>query len=69
MGCQVENAKEAALKGPHSFPLERLLAVFWHLQRQEDDDDTSSSPHDAELFVQMASLVSLRLLSKVGLPL
>lgn len=36
---QVEAAVEAKLRGPHSFPLERLLHVFYALFGQHDAED------------------------------
>ena len=39
---QVEAAVEAKLRGPHSFPLERLLHIFYAIYADhdgEDDDD------------------------------
>jgi len=63
---QVENAREASLKGPHSFPLERMLAIFWRLLSGEEEGDDTASLQSADIFMQTSSLVSLRLLSKVG---
>ena len=66
---QVESAREAALKGPQSFPLERMLAVFWHLLRGADDSGgagaSDESQQASDVFMQITSLVSLRLLSRV----
>ena len=61
----MENSKEAALKGPHSFTLARMLAVFWHLMRAEGGVESESDLHTADIFMQISSLVSLRLLSRV----
>ena len=62
---KVENAREAALRGPHSFPVERMLAVFWHLLTSEEDDGGNASQQAGDVFTQITSLVSLRLLSRV----
>lgn len=65
---QVELAREAALKGPHSFPVERLLSAFWHLLRsggEGDDEDPAQGLNSRDTFVQITSLVSLKLLSRV----
>lgn len=70
--AQIEEAREAQLKGPHSFPLERLLAIFWTLLETESaaqDDGPDISMQDkqsCEVFMQITSLVSLRLLSQVA---
>ena len=63
---QVESSREAALRGPHSFPLARLLAVFWHLMRTEGGVETNADLQAGDVFMQISSLVSLRLLSRVS---
>lgn len=73
---QAEAALEATLKGPHSFPLERLLHIFYCIYEQhgpENDGDEGQSGHGgaatrhevqrAEVQMQLSTLVSLRLLS------
>lgn len=77
MNSQTEEAHAAKLKGRHAFGLERLLALFWSLTEEQaalasgDDAEVlgSAGPRDelqsAEVLVQVASLVSMRLLSQV----
>ena len=36
---QVEAAVEAKLRGPHAFPLERLLQIFFAIYADHDADD------------------------------
>ena len=55
----------SASKGPRSFVLERLLSVFWGLLRAEADLQLAlAAATSAEVFCQISSLVSLRLLSQ-----
>lgn len=69
---QAEVAKETQLKGPITFPQERLLSYFWNLLKSEGNDDVASSQNEraaqqqqsAEVFMLLRSLVSLRLLSQ-----
>ena len=69
---QAEAAKEIQLKGPTTFPQERLLSYFWNLLKSEGNDDVASSQNEraaqqqqsAEVFMLLRSLVSLRLLSQ-----
>ena len=69
---QADGAREAQLKGPISFPQERLLSYFWNLLRSEGNDDGASDQNEgaaqqqqsAEVFMLLRSLVSLRLLSQ-----
>ncbi len=71
---QVEGAKEAQLKGPITFPQERLLSYFWNLLKSEGADDEAGAwderaarqQQSAEVFMLLRSLVSLRLLSQVS---
>ncbi|KAK9809599.1 hypothetical protein WJX73_006476 [Symbiochloris irregularis] len=64
---QVETATEAAMQGPHAFPLERLLSIFWHLMRAEAEQQLSPAAElAAEVFGQIASLTCLRLLVQVS---
>ncbi len=79
---QTEAATENMLKGPHSFPLERLLHIFYciydqHCVEDEVDDgpDGPSGPRNAaaahevqraEVQMQVSTLVALRLLSVSG---
>ena len=66
----MEAATEAALQGPHAFPLERLLSIFWHLMRAEAEQQLSAAAElSAEVFSQIASLTCLRLLVQVCLHL
>ena len=66
---QVEVASEAALHGPHAFPLERLLSIFWHLMRAESDHKFSASEEQSsDIFGQIASLTCLRLLVQASSP-
>lgn len=64
--AQAEAAAEARLRGPHAFPLERLLAVHCALLRSLlDAPQPAEAEQSAELLMQLATLVSLRLLSRV----
>lgn len=66
---QAEAAAEAKLRGPHSFPLERLLATFWELRYGLSEDcisrDELEDAQSNEVMMQVSSLVSLRFLSQV----
>ena len=70
---QVELVRAAKLAGPHPFPLERLLNICWALLDVDngDGDDaqelTSQDRLSADTFMQIRTLVSLRLLSQVRL--
>ena len=65
---QAENAREASLKGPHSFPVERMLAIFCRLLAGEEGSSGGGAGlQSADVFMQTSSLVSLRLLSKVAM--
>jgi len=51
------------------FPLERLLAVHWALLRAHlGAPQPAQAEQSAELLMQLATLVSLRLLSRVRPP-
>jgi hypothetical protein len=71
LNVQAEAAAEAKLRGPHSFPLERLLATFWELRYAqgktcpiaEELQDAQSN----EVNMQISSLVSLCFLSQVDI--
>jgi origin recognition complex subunit 5 len=79
---QTEAATENMLKGPHAFPLERLLHIFYCIYDQhcvEDDADAdpegptgprnAAAAHEvqrAEVQMQISTLVALRLLSVSG---
>ena len=73
---KAEVAKETQLKGPITFPQERLLSYFWNLLRSEANDGEVSSQGEraahqqqsAEVFMLLRSLVSLRLLSQARMP-
>ncbi|KAK9916502.1 hypothetical protein WJX75_003462 [Coccomyxa subellipsoidea] len=65
---QAESAAEAKLRGPHTFPLERLMATYWELRYAQGDTCPNSEEHQdaqsADVFLQISSLVSLRFLSQ-----
>jgi origin recognition complex subunit 5 len=79
---QSEAATLNMLKGPHSFPLERLLHIFYciydqHCVENGENEDTASvagprnaaAAHEvqrAEVHMQISTLVALRLLSVSG---
>lgn len=71
---QAEGAKEVQLRGPITFPQERLLSYFWNLLKSEGTDDESAAwderaahqQQSAEVFMLLRSLVSLRLLSQAS---
>ena len=64
--AQAEAAKEARLRGPQAFALERLLAVYWALLRSHvDAPQPAAAEQSAELHMQLATMVELRLLSRV----
>ncbi|PRW18369.1 origin recognition complex subunit 5-like [Chlorella sorokiniana] len=74
---QVEAAVEAKLRGPHAFPLERLLQIFHAIYADHDADDeeeeggqdleeTHRVMQQAEVLQQVSSLVLLRLLEQVS---
>ncbi|KAK9824285.1 hypothetical protein WJX72_009173 [[Myrmecia] bisecta] len=68
---QAEAAKEAALKGTGSFPLARLLAIFGSLleQQAEEVNFDTTAPREqqaVDVYMQISSLVALRLLSQVS---
>ena len=62
----------AQLRGPITFPQERLLSYFWNLLKNEGADDEAAAwderaaqqQQSAEVFMLLRSLVSLRLLSQ-----
>ncbi len=62
--------QEAKLRGPHPFPLERLLSICWALLDADAAASDEAPPLDgverqsAEAFMQISSLVSLQLLSQ-----
>ena len=62
--------QEAKLRGPHPFPLERLLNICWALLDADAAASDEAPPLDgverqsAEAFMQISSLVSLQLLSQ-----
>jgi origin recognition complex subunit 5 len=76
---QTEAATENMLKGPHSFPLERLLHIFYCIYDQHCAEDNpndgidgprnAAAAHEvqrAEVHMQVSTLVALRLLSVSG---
>jgi len=79
---QTEAATVNMLKGPHSFPLERLLHIFYciydqHCAENGENDDSAgvaaprnaAAAHEvqrAEVHMQVSTLVALRLLSVSG---
>ena len=66
--------QEAKLRGPHPFPLERLLNICWALLDADAAASDEAPPLDgverqsAEAFMQISSLVSLQLLSQASCP-
>ena len=65
------SASAAAGREPQTFPTERLLAIFWHLCAAEAsggggevEDDGGRADQSADVMSQLASLVSLGLLSR-----
>ena len=66
------SAASTAGREPQTFPTERLLAIFWHLCAAEasggesvaDGGDCGSADQSADVMSQLASLVSLGLLSR-----
>ena len=63
---QNEKAGARALKGPHTFVLERLLSIFWALMQAESDTPLSSEAEaSADILCLISTLVSIRLLSQV----
>ena len=63
--AQAETARQARLRGPQAFPLERLLAVYWALLRAHTDaPPPAAAEQSAEVLMQLATLASLRLLSR-----
>jgi origin recognition complex subunit 5 len=69
---QIEAVQEAKLRGPHPFPLERLLSICWALLDADTAASDEAPPLDAvdrqsaEAFMQISSLVSLQLLSQAS---
>ena len=69
---QQEAAATAALEGPRAFSLERLLAYFRMVTKQSYDEAGAGSEDlarellSADVFMQISSMVSLGLLSRVG---
>ncbi|KAK3246851.1 hypothetical protein CYMTET_43631 [Cymbomonas tetramitiformis] len=66
---RTEQARAASLSGPRSFRLERLLNIFRRIALDADSSDRGVSKHDllsADIFVQISSLVSLKLLDRIG---
>ena len=67
---QAEAAAEAKLKGPHAFPLERLLGIFWELHAATGEAALDSAERrdlqSADVLLQISSLVSLRFLSQAS---
>ncbi|CAL8467061.1 g6597 [Coccomyxa elongata] len=68
---QAEAAAEAKLRGPHTFPLERLMGTYWELlyaQGEHQGVCPNAEEHrdalSADVFLQISSLVSLRFLSQ-----
>ncbi|KAA6423708.1 MAG: origin recognition complex subunit 5 [Trebouxia sp. A1-2] len=63
---QAEGAKEAQLRGPITFPQERLLSYFWNLLKSEGADDEAAAwderaaqqQQSAEVFMLLRSLAS-----------
>lgn len=70
MDRQAEAALEARLRGPHSFPLERLLHIFWAVFAHHDAEDEGERQEaqrvmrQGEVLHQVSSLLSLRLLDQ-----
>ncbi|CAK0734650.1 hypothetical protein CVIRNUC_000462 [Coccomyxa viridis] len=66
---QAEAAAEAKLRGPHAFPLERMLATFWELRSAQDEEPAGAAEQrdaqSGDLFMEISSLVSMRFLSQV----
>ena len=66
---QAEAAAEAKLRGPHVFPLERMLATFWELRAAQDEAPPGAAEQrdaqSGDLFMEISSLVSMRFLSQV----
>lgn len=69
MYMQAEAAAEAKLRGPHAFPLERMLATFWELRSAQDEEPAGAAEQrdaqSGDLFMEISSLVSMRFLSQV----
>lgn len=69
---QQEAAASAALDGPGTFHLERLLAYFRVVTKQAYDEDDAGSDDlarellSADVFMQISSMVSLGLLTRVS---
>lgn len=77
---QVEAAVDAKLRGPHSFPLERLLHIFYAIYAHSDAEDEEEEGDEeeeaqrkaeaqrvmqqAEVLQQVSSLVALRLMDQ-----
>ena len=63
-----ESALEAELRGPHSFPLERLLHIFYNIYNENDEDSEYSrkTMEGAEVLMQITTLCTLRLLAQSG---
>ena len=70
MHLQAEAAAEAKLRGPHAFPLERMLATFWELRSAQDEVPAGAAEQQdaqsGDLFMEISSLVSMRFLSQVS---
>ena len=58
------------MKGPHAFPLERLLGIFWELHAATGDEAPDEAERrdlqSADVLMQISSLVSLRFLSQAS---
>ncbi|XP_076815225.1 origin recognition complex subunit 5-like [Clavelina lepadiformis] len=54
-----DEKKSAHLRGPHAFPLDRMMAIFYSIV-------DGRVPPTANIFAQISSLVSLRFLSQIG---
>ena len=70
----MELVAAARLRGPHPFPLARLLAICWALLDADSAASEEEAPavdargrQSAEVFMQIRNLVSLRLLNQVWL--
>lgn len=71
-----EGALEAGLRGPHAFPLERLLHIFYCIYAQRDAEEEEGAGGGAaalarevqvaEVQMQLSTLVGLRLLGTLG---
>nr|CAB3264578.1 origin recognition complex subunit 5-like [Phallusia mammillata] len=54
-----DERKNSHLRGPHAFPLDRMMAIFYSIV-------DSRVPPTANIFSQISTLVTLHLLAKIG---